>query len=236
MTRTAKLSLVAITVLLVLSVIVGILVGRGHHASTAASHPPASSSAAPTRSITPPTSAPPPPVTSPYVPPATSPPPATSSAAGGAGDPTGEVQVLSAADVAAGHKVILGYLHALGSYVWTDREPEWQRVALAYTDHNPAITSATVLPSGQAWAQCQVSHCRSVSAAHLVKDISLTDVSGGGKQVVSDAALSTTITGTGSQTNRQQNVFTVSAVQKQGHWVVIGAYLAGMGDGGEQGG
>lgn len=145
--------------------------------------------------------------------------------------------VLSGDDITAAHQMMVSYLQSLGSYTYADRQPSWQKAALAFTNNSTQIRAFTKLPSGKSWAECEQTKCSSQSTARVLHDTATTNVagSGGGPQIVSYVDLVTRLSGTGTASSTQQTQFTVTATQLGDSWKVSGCTFAGVGDQGANG-
>lgn len=145
--------------------------------------------------------------------------------------------VLSGDDITAAHQVMVSYLQSLGSYTYTDRQPSWQKAALAFTNNSAPIKAFTKLPTGKSWAECEHSRCSSQSTARVVHDTATTNVhgSGGGPQIVSYVDVATQLSGQGLRSTTQHTQFTVTATEINDTWKVSGCTFAGVGDQGANG-
>lgn len=214
MTKRAWAALAVLAVLVVVMVVVAVKMLPSHHHSTAKS-PPSSSD----NQVSPP------------------PQPATNTPQQEQTSADSGNSVLSGDDITAAHQVMVSYLQSLGSYTYTDRQPSWQKAALAYTNDSGIIKAFTKLPSGKSWAECEHAKCSSQSTAKVVHDTATTNVagSGGAPQVVSYADLATQLTGTGLSSGTQHTQFTITATQVGDGWKVSGCTFAGVGDQGANG-
>jgi hypothetical protein len=201
--------------LVVVMVVVAVKMLPSHHHSSAKSSP----STGDSQQVSPP------------------PPPATSTPQQQQTSADSGNSVLSGDDTTTAHQVMVSYLQSLGSYTYTDRQPSWQKAALAFTNNSTTIRAFTTLPSGKSWAQCEQTKCSSQSTARVLHDTATTNVagSGGGPQIVSYVDLATRLTGQGTQGSTQHTQFTITATEIGDSWKVSGCTFAGVGDQGANG-
>lgn len=150
---------------------------------------------------------------------------------GGASTGAAVAPIVSAAESAEAHAVMVRYMSGLTTYDHASKAATWSAPLLALTTRDSQMKQATALPTGKQWATCQAGQCSSTGQAVVVRDavVSSDVVGDSGRSISSLVEVKAAYTVNG-ETTTESNRWLVTVQEDSGDWLVSGFDVFGLGN------